>query len=902
MSTDRSDHRGRRWLSLLLLAYPRAFRRKHGDEMLVVYGELLRDRPCGRSQVGFASWLARDLVGSAARARVDARRRSGQVAASIGSTGKEGKMGKFAFQVRRAVRGLNRNPGFAAVTVLTLGLGIGATTAIFSVVEAVMLSPLPYDDGEDLVWVMNRYLPDGGLGSISHPEYWEIRQEDRIFDGVSALAVRASNLTGLQTPVRVQGMSVSPSYFQLLRTPLALGRGFTPEEETVGTAPVVVISHALWQSAMAGDPNVLGRAIMMDGRARTIVGVMGADHAPLAPYLFPGRTVDYWTPITIAPGTFNTSLEVHNLYVVGRLGEGMTASTAGAAMDETLTRLERIYPDIGFAGQREFAVTPLGDRVAGDVGTTLTILLAAVGLVLLVACVNVANVLLARGEARIADASVHAALGAGRGRLAFHGIIESVIIGVAGGLLGLVLAIAAQQTLIALAPPELPRLDEVGLNLRVFGFCASVSVLAGLLAGLLPSIRILRGDFLETLKAGGRSGAMGGARTLLKRSLVVGQVAAAVIIASAAALLGRSLMELRDVDPGFDATNLLIVDVNASSPQYRSVEAVRVLYDNLLAQVEAIPGVNSATASWQTPLQGGMSDWPIHTNVEEAEWLGADPNMVTNSYFETLGMRLVDGRFFDTSDLARDEGAVIMSETAARRLFGEGQAVGQLVNINFDQPIWREVVGVVADVRLRGLGREPSPQTYVPISNVPFGPNPSLTMTVKSGLTPAAFRTALVDVMRGIDPDVPVGQVRSMDGQVELSMGRERFLAVLLGTFASAALLLGAIGVYGILAYDVSRERREIGLRIALGAQPRGVLLRVVSRALAMGVIGVAIGVLGSLATARLLDGFLFGVSSTDGPTLAAVGAVVLTTAAMASFFPARRAAAVDPLVALREE
>jgi putative ABC transport system permease protein len=892
-----------RLLRFCLLAYPRAFRRKHGEEMLRVYAALRDDARSRRSTIGLVWWLGRDLFVSACRVRFSRRSRSEQVAASIGRKEKEGRMGILGFQIRRAVRSLTRNPGFAAVTVLTLGLGIGATTAIFSVVEAVMLSPLPYDDGDELVWVLNRYLPEGGLGGVSHPEFWEFRQEEGVFESISALSVTAANLTGLDTPARVQGLQVSPDYFRLLRTPLALGRAFAPEEERVGSAPAVIISHGLWQSAMGGDPDVVGRSILLDGLARTIVGVMGAAHPPLAPYLFPGRTVDYWTPIVIAPGTFNAaSLELHNLYVVGRLAEGVTPATAEGAMLETVARLERLYPEIGFAGNREIAVTSLGDRVAGGVGTTLTILLAAVGLVLLVACVNVANVLLARGEARVAEASVHAALGAGRGRLALHGIIESAVIGVAGGVLGILLALLAQQTLVALAPPELPRLDEVGLNLRVFGFCAGVSILAGLLAGLLPSIRLFRGDFLETLKAGGRSGALGGARTLLKRGLVVAQVAAAVIIASAAALLGRSLMELQAVDPGFDSTDLLMVDVNAARSRYSSTEAVRSLYDDLLSRVEAIPGVTAATASWQTPLQTGMSDWPVRNNSEESEWISADPNMVTNSYFETLGMRLVDGRLFDTSDLARDEGAVIVSETAARSLFGEDRAVGRLVNINFDREVWREVVGVVADVRMRGLGREPSPQTYVPLSNVPFGPNPSLTLTVKAGLAPGAFRAALVDVMRSVDPDVPIGQVRSMSGQVALSMGRERFLAILLGTFAGAALLLGAIGVYGLLAYDVTRQRREIGLRIALGAQPDGVLRRVVGRALAMGAIGIAVGVLGSLATARLLEGFLYGVSSTDAVTLVGVALVVLLTAGFASFFPARRAAAVDPLIALREE
>ncbi|MDX1395768.1 MAG: ABC transporter permease [Gemmatimonadota bacterium] len=899
-----SSGRHGRLLRFLLYAYPRDFRRKHGDEIERLYRDVLASPPGGRSGLGLAWWLLRDLAGSAIRARGRLwRRLPREVAASLGTPERGRKRAMIATQIRRAFRSLRRDPGFAAVTVLTLGLGIGATTAIFSVVEAVMLRPLPYDEGDDLVWVMNRYLPDGRTGSVSRPEFWEYRQTGETFDGLAALTVHAGNLTGLETPVRLQGMRVSPNYFDVMRTPVARGRSFTSDEEAPGAPDVVVISHRLWRSALGGDPDVLGRTITVDGRARTIVGVTSPDHTPLAPYLFPGRTVDYWLPVAIDPSEFDAqSLELHNLYVVGRLADGATPDRAERAMDETVARLERLYPGISEAGNREVSVTPLDERVAGDVGSTLAIVLAAVGMLLLIACVNVANVLLARGESKLGDASVHAALGAGRGRIALHGIVESLVIGLLGGILGIALAIAAQRTLVGLAPPELPRLDEVGLNLRVLVFAAGVSMVAGLLAGFLPSVRLFRGDFLEALKTGGRSGGVGGARTLLSRGLVVGQVAAAVIVASAAALLGRTLVELRAVDPGFETDGLLMADINATDARYRSLEGVRALYDLLLPAVMAIPGVESATASWQTPLQSGMSDWPIRTNEAEAEWVGADPNYVADSYFETFGIELLRGRTFDATDRARAEGAVILSETAARGLFGDEPAIGRLVNLDFAEEVWRPVVGVVADVRARGLGAEPRPQTYVPISEVPFGPIPDLTLTVDTDLPPDAFRAALSDAMRDIDPNVPIGAVREMEGQVAHSMGRERFLAILLATFAGAALLLGAIGVYGLLAYDVSRRRREIGLRIALGARPDGMLRRFVGRAVMMGAAGIGLGLLGSVATARLLEGLLYGVSAIDAATLAFVAAVVLATAAAASFMPARKAARVDPLVALRED
>jgi predicted permease len=355
------------------------------------------------------------------------------------------------------------------------------------------------------------------------------------------------------------------------------------------------------------------------------------------------------------------------------------------------------------------------------------------------------------------------------------------------------------------------------------------------------------------------------------------------------------------VDPGFEPSRLLGFQVNAPRAQYGDQESIRAFYRTLLDEIEALPGVTSAAASWQTPLQSGMSDWPVRTSAEGAEWVGADPNMVTDSYFETLGIALVEGRLFEPSDLARPEGTVIVSETAARGLFPDGSAVGRLVNVNFDTPVWREIVGVVRDVRGRGLGSEPGPQTYFTLSDLPFAPNPALIVTLRTGAGPEQIGAAVTGIMRSLDPDVPVGPVVSMDEQVGASMASERFLATLLATFAGTALLLGALGVYGLLAYDVSQGRREIGLRMALGARPGAILGAVVGGALVLGVAGTLLGMAGALATGRLLESFLYGVSSTDPATVAAVVVVVLSTALIASVEPARRAAAVDPLSALRE-
>jgi putative ABC transport system permease protein len=417
----------------------------------------------------------------------------------------------------------------------------------------------------------------------------------------------------------------------------------------------------------------------------------------------------------------------------------------------------------------------------------------------------------------------------------------------------------------------------------------------------VPSIRLMRQDPFQHLKAAGRSGALG-RRGGLRRILVVAQVAAAVVIASAAGLLGRTVLALRAVDPGFDPSNVLMVEVNAPRADYPDVAAVRDLYIQILESLEAMPGVESAAASWQTPLQIGMSDWPARTNAEDAEWMGADPNLVTPAYFRTYGIELVEGRLFDRSDLARPDGVVILSETAANRLFPGESAVGRTVNVNFDAPVWREVIGVVRDIRGRGLGQEPRPQTYFTQSSVPFGAIATLTVAVRGRVTAAEFREAATATLRRLDPDVPLGAVTALEDQVSQSVAGERFLAILLGAFAGTALLLGCIGVYGVLAYDVSRRRREIGLRIALGARPGGVLAGVVGGALLLAGIGIGIGIAGALASGRLLEGWLYGVSSADPLHAIAVGAVVLGAALVAGLLPARRAAAVSPLTALREE
>lgn len=801
-----------------------------------------------------------------------------------------------------ALRSLARSPGFALVAVLTMVLGIGLNSTVFGVVHSVLLQPLPYDAPDELVRVDNRYLPGGSTGWVSGAEYWEYRTESSVLESTVPITTDAANLTGLPTPLRLEGLMVAPGFFELLGEQPALGRAFLPEEGRPGGEPVVILSHALWQSAFGADPGILGRAIELDGLSRRVVGVMGPDYTPLSSYLFTGRPEEYFVPVVLDPATFDErSVERHNLMILGRLAEGVEPEQAERRLLDAVRRLELAYPGISNAGSRDVAVTRMHEAVVGPVRGTLLLLAGAAGLVLLVACVNVANLLLARSDGRTAEMAVRAAMGAGRGRLVWHGLVESLVIGALGGLLALVLTVVTRGALTALVPSETPIPDGIVLGWPVLAFTFVVALLAGAVAGVVPAVRLGRGDVFGAIKAGG-SDDRPGRRSTFRRALVVGQVAGAVVLVTSAGLLLRSLTALRSVDTGFDADGLYGVQVSATSASLPEADDVRDLYRVIEEQVAALPGVESVAASWQTPLQQGMSDWPVMPRREgESEWVSADPNLVGPSFFETYGVEVIFGRGFEPSDAERDVGPVILNESGARRLFGDEPAVGQQVNLGFGEPVWREVVGVVEDIRGRGLAQEPRVQTYMTFGPGPWGTIPGLVLNIRSQAEPEAIRRGVTEVVRGVAPEIPIGPVRSMEAVISASIERERLLSLLFAIFGGVALVLGAIGVYGVVSYSVGRRTREIGLRIAVGADRGSVLGLVVRQGVLLGALGVGIGVAGSLASGSVLEGFLYGVSRSDPATMTAVGAGMLAITGLASFVPARRAAGVDPLTALRE-
>lgn len=883
--------------------YPADFQRAHGEELLQSYRDALRDaREARRSRLATWLWLGRDALANAVRFHLHERERRQRTGAR--QPRRRGTSMLFD-ELRLAVRSLRRSPTFACVAVTMMGLGIGANTAIFDVVNRVLLQPLPYERSDELVWLLNRYPAQGNTGAISLPEFWEYRANQPGFSGMAALTGESASLTGLATPLRLEGLAVSPGYFELLGASPVQGRGFTSDEEEPGSSPVVVISHGLWQTAFGGASDILGRAVLLDGTPFTVVGVMGEDHFPLAGLLSPGSRTDFWVPLEIDPTAFSAAtVERHGSRVLGRLDASGDVEMAEAGLLQAVRRVESAYPDLSNAGNRDVAVIPLHRQVAGDTARDLLLLSLAVGFVLLLVCVNLTNLFVVRAEARAGEVAVRAAIGAGRFRLLIHGMAESLVVGLVGGAAGVAIAVASRGVLADLLPVTVPFPDSsVGLGMPVLLFGLGLALTAGGLAGVIPVLRLLRGDTVTAMSAIGRGASSGSRSQALKRFLVIGQVAGAVVLVSGAALMTRSLSELRGVDPGFDAENLHLVQVNPSPERYNSADRVGELFQRIEAALVARPEIQSATASWQTPLQSNMSDWPVKPELGgDDDWLQADPNLVSPAYFATFRIAVVAGRSFEASDLDLEQGPVILNESAARLLFPGQEAVGRRVNLDFETPVWREVIGVVSDIKGRSLGAEVRPQTYLTFAPGPFTGNPELTLTVRSVLTEEEVRSVVVDAVAGVDRDIPIGTVTAMTRQVASTLETERLLSMLLSVFGAISLLLGALGVYGLTAYTVQRRRREIGLRIAIGAEPSDLVAQVIGQGMLLGGIGVAVGLGGALATGRLLENLLFGVTPSDFATLGAVAAAVLVVTGLSCWGPALRAASADPVEALREE
>ena len=805
--------------------------------------------------------------------------------------------------VRYGIRMLVRNPGFTTVAVLALTLGIGADSAIFSVVNAVLLRPLPYHESERLVFLSERSQVLEGM-SIAYPNFLDWREQNNAFESIGVYRRQSYNLTGSGEPERLGAGQVSADLFTVLRVNAAIGRVFTNDEDKPGATPVVVLSHGLWQRRLGGDPRIIGETLTLDGRSFTVIGIMPPG------FLFPSR-VEMWTPVgqqAKDPG-WESRGNHPGLYAMARLKPGVNVEQARDDMEIVAANLEKQYPDSN-TGNRA-TIAPALEIIVRDIRSKLLLLLIAVGLVLLIACANVANLLLARATNRQKEISIRTALGASRMRIVRQLLTESMLLSFAGGALGLLLAQAGVKLIIAISPNSIPRVAEIGLDRRVLAFTIAVSVLTGIIFGLAPALQASKPDLNETLKEAGRGST--GRRHILRSALVVSEVALTMVLLIGAGLMIRSFYHLQRVDPGFMTDNLLTFNVALPSKKYPEGQPPVNFYQQLLQNLRAMPGVQSVGMATGLPLgnNGWQSGFWIEGRPEPPQ--GQRPltevAFVSPDYFDTMRMTLLNGRKFTEQDVrpqlppdpqhqALNRPTVtVIDEEFARRYWPDEDPLGQQL-IFWGGKV--TIVGIVRRVKMEGLSTDSNRvQSYYP-----YLQNPSGSMSIV--LRTAGDPTGLSDVVRqqvlAIDPDQPIYGVQTM-GQIWTdSIAPERLNLMLLGTFAAVALVLAGVGIYGVMAYSVTQRTHEIGIRMALGARQSDVLGMVIRQGMKLAVAGLAIGLGGAWLATRAMASLLFGVSATDPMTFAVISVVLAGVALGACFVPARRATKVDPMIALRYE
>jgi putative ABC transport system permease protein len=801
----------------------------------------------------------------------------------------------LAQDLRYALRSLARSPGFAGAAVLTLALAVGANTAVFSVVDAILLDPLPFPDQQRLVTVWEDLSARGGptqewTGTAVF-DAW--RDGARSFAGLTAVTGWSAAMAGGERPEIVPGAAVTHEYFRVLGVEPVLGRGFAAAEETPGTDRVLVLSHGLWRRRFGGDPAVVGTAVEVNGAPYAVVGVAPEGlRGPIVPQ------AEAWTVLSVAP----VPQDWGNYYlrVVGRLGPGVERAAAAAELDGVMARLGRLQPaDLGGAA---VTVESLHETVAGPVRAQLLALLGAVGLVLLVACVNVANLTLARAFGRDRELAMRAALGAPRRRLTRQLVTEGLLLAFLGGLLGLALGLWATELLRTFAPPGTPRLDEVRFDGSVFAFTLAVTAATGVLFGLVPALAAFPSAPRAALDEGGRAGSSA-RRVRLRAGLVMAELALGLALLVAAGLLLRTLDALQREDPGFRADGVVAGQLLFPSGRYPEPERVPPFVARLLERLEAVPDVVAAGAVSVLPLSGGQTDasYVVEGRLPPAgEEPAADFRIATPRYFETLGIPLLRGRQLADRDDAAAPLVVVVSEELARRAFPGDNPVGRRLRVGATrdpETPWRTVVGVVGGVRDNALAKPPDPEIYMPLAQQP-------TRGLQVVIRGAAGSDGLPEILRRtvatLDPAQPIGGLGPLAEQVRSTLGPERFLSGLLAAFAAVALLLAAVGLYGVMAYSVGQRTREIGIRMAVGARPRDAMGLVLRQGALLIAGGLVIGAALAWGLSRLLTGLLYGVAPGDPATLAATAALLVATSLVAAYLPARRAARVDPVAALR--
>jgi len=801
--------------------------------------------------------------------------------------------------LRYAIRLLGKSPGFTAIAILTLALGIGANTAIFTVVNAVLLRPLGFRDPSRVVLVAEKSAYP--TVSTSYQNYVDWRDQSHSFESMEATRGTTITLTGSGEPERLNARMATAPLFSLLGVNAILGRTFLSEEDRAGGAPVVVLGYGLWQRRFGGARDILGRSITLDSQPYTVVGVLPSGFELLQP-------ADIFLPFTPWAKTLPDDRNWHpGIFPIARLKAGISREQARTEMVGITKRLEEQYPIYNTGTSAD--VVDLQEQLVKGVRPALLLLLGAVAAVLLIACVNVANLLLARAASRGREVAIRTSMGASRWRVTRQLITESVLLSLGGGVLGLLFAWASLGPLLKLSATSLPAVFAVSLDRWVLFFTLAVSLVTGLLFGIVPALRTAKLDLRETLNESSRGSTAGPGHHRIRGALVAGEIAMAMLLLVGAGLLLRSFSRLQDIPPGFQADHLLVADLPLSLTAYAKPEQRFQFFDRIVERVKSLPGVRSAGAASFLPVSGGGG--LLHFNIygrppkSPHDYIATGYRTTTPNYFETLGMPLAEGRFFTAADTEKAPAVVVINATMAKTYFPGETPLGKRLQVGAtpesDVP-WMEVVGVVGDVR-QGLDLDPKAEMYLPYRQADqVLPVFQLSIVLRTATDPLLQASALRSALAEIDPNQPLVRVRTMEENMAATVAQPRFRTWLIGIFAGLALILAGVGVYGVMSYTVTQRTSEIGIRVTLGAQPEDVFRIVVGEGLRLALTGVGAGLLGALALTRLLRSFLYGVSAYDPLTFVGVALILTLVAVAASFFPARRATLVDPMVALRYE
>lgn len=797
--------------------------------------------------------------------------------------------------LRFAVRGLLKRPGFTVIALLALALGIGANTAIFSLVNAVVLRPLPYPEPDELVWVFGNLRQGSNRASVAPLDFLDYRNQNKTFEQLAAsfgIAVPAT-LTGGGEPERLEASGVTGNYFDMFGVAPTLGRGFTLDNEKSGYDQVTILSHALWQRRFGGDPSIVNQTIVLNGKAHEVIGVMGEG------VTFP-QAADLWVPMNF-DGPDDPGMKIRFakfIRPIGRLKPGVSFAEAQTDMDLIAARLEQQYPDSNTGWS--LRLVPLREQLFGGSRTTVLVLFGAVAFVLLIACANVANLLLVRAAARQKEIALRTALGASRWRIVRQMITESLLLAIVGGALGTLLAWWGVQLLVNLSPDAIPRTAQVKIDATVLGFTLLISIVTGVLFGLAPAFRTARVNLIDALKAGVRSDAQGSVRGRTRSVLVVVESAIAVMLLIGAGLLIRSLVALQQVNPGFDARNVLTLRVDLPRSKYETPEQAASFFSELDTRVSGLPGVEAAGMVSDLPLSNQANDISFLVEgrppVTQDQQSFADFRRVNQNYFSAMRIPLLRGRNFTEQEVRQSDKVLVVSQQLVDQAFPNEEALGKrLITGMKGEPY--EIIGVVGDLRHTSLAAPATPAMYFPTRE-----RGMMNLVIRTKGDPLSLVGAVRNEVRSMNPDLPISAVKPMTEWIDSSVAQPRYRTTLFGLFAALAMILAATGIYGVMSYTVAQRTHEMGVRMALGARRMDVLKLVVRQGMVLTATGVVLGLLGAFALTRVMETLLFGVTTRDPITFGVVAVLLPAVAFIACFVPARRATKVDPLVALRYE